>query len=118
MEFKKQKPIYLQIADTLCDRIAVGEWKEQERIASLRDIGAELGVNPNTVLRTYDFLQQNDIIYNQRGMGYFVCKGACSRIRTLQQQEFIHEVWPDVLQRIQRLGLSIDDLMNPPASKV
>ncbi len=112
MEFKKQKPIYLQIADTLCDRIAAGEWKEQERIASMRDFGAELGVNPNTVMRTYDYLQQSEIIYNHRGMGYFVSKGATLRIQEMQRQEFINEVWPDVFQRIQRLGLKLEDLVD------
>ncbi len=55
MDFKKQKPIYLQIADTLCERIVAGEWQVDERVPSVRDVAAELGVNPNTVMRTYDY---------------------------------------------------------------
>ena len=57
MDFKKQKPIYLQIADTMCERILSGEWKSDERIASVREVAEQLGVNPNTALRSFDYLQ-------------------------------------------------------------
>ena len=63
MDFKKQKPIYLQIADTLCERIMAGEWQVDERIPSVRDVAAELGVNPNTVMRTYDHLQNTVVAW-------------------------------------------------------
>ena len=59
MDFKKQKPIYLQIADTLSERILAGEWQVDERVPSVRDVAAELGVNPNTVMRTYDYRREN-----------------------------------------------------------
>lgn len=110
MEFKKQKTIYLQIADTLCERILAGEWKEDERMASVRDVAAELGVNPNTVLRTFDYLQENDIIFNRRGVGYFVSPKAKERITKMQCDEFLQVEWPAVLQKMQMLGLSLNDL--------
>lgn len=110
MEFKKQKPIYLQIADTLCERIVEGKWGADDRMPSVRDVAAELGVNPNTVLRTFDYLQSSDIIYNKRGVGYFVAPQAVKKITTLQRRYFLDEEWPAVQQKMRLLGLTLDDL--------
>ncbi len=110
MDFKKQKPIYQQIADTLCERIVGDEWKAEERIPSVRDIAVQLGVNPNTVMRSFDFLQQAEIIYNKRGVGYFVATDAKERIMALQRKEFMEEELPAFKQRLNVLGLTFDDL--------
>lgn len=76
MEFNEHKPIYLQIADNLCDKILSGEWQPEERIPSVRELGIVLGVNPNTIMRTYEHLQSADVIFNKRGVGYYIkrCK--------------------------------------------
>ncbi|MDD4292288.1 MAG: GntR family transcriptional regulator, partial [Bacteroidales bacterium] len=76
MEFNEHKPIYLQISDTICDKILGEEWREEERIPSVRELGITLGVNPNTIMRTYDHLQSVEIIYNKRGVGYYITTGA------------------------------------------
>ena len=110
MDFKKQKPIYQQIADTLCERIVGGEWKAEERIPSVRDIAIQLGVNPNTVMRTFEYLQNAEIIYNKRGVGYFVSPDAIERIKELKRKEFIEEELPDFLQKMKLLGLTLADL--------
>ena len=52
MEFRKQKPIYLQIADRLMEQILSGDPAAEERMPSVRDVAASMGVNPNTVMRT------------------------------------------------------------------
>ena len=72
MEFNQNKPIYLQIADGISEKILSGELKEGDRILSVRELGGELGVNPNTAMRSYEKLTMDGIIYNQRGIGYFV----------------------------------------------
>lgn len=110
MDFKKQKPIYQQIADTLCQRIVEGEWGAEERIPSVRDVAAELGVNPNTVLRSFDYLQGNEIIFNRRGVGYFVEPKAIARIKKLHRDNFLSEEVPLLVQRMRMLGLTLDDL--------
>lgn len=110
MDFKKQKPIYLQIADTLCERIMAGEWDIDERVPSVRDVAAELGVNPNTVMRTFDHLQQSEIIYNRRGVGYFVDQDARKKILNLHRQNFITEELPYFFQRMNMLGITMEDL--------
>ena len=72
MDFHAEKPIFLQIADAICDRILSGQLKGDERIPSVREYGAEVGVNPNTMMRTYEKLTTDEIIYNKRGIGYLV----------------------------------------------
>ena len=75
MKFKESKSIYLQIADRICDEILQGQYMEEERIPSVREYAATVEVNANTVVRTYDYLQGQEIIYNKRGIGYFVSAG-------------------------------------------
>ncbi len=110
MDFKKQKPIYQQIADTLCERIVNRELPVEERMPSVRDVAIQLGVNPNTVMRTFEYLQQAEIIYNKRGVGYFVSSDATDRILALHRKEFIEEELPAFLQKMKMLGLTFDDI--------
>lgn len=79
MKFKESKSIYLQIADRICDEILQGQYTEEERIPSVREYAATVEVNANTVVRTYDYLQGQEIIHNKRGIGYFVSAGAKDR---------------------------------------
>lgn len=111
MDFKKQKSIYLQIADTLCERIVSGEWKPDDRIPSVRDVAVEMGVNPNTVLRSFDQLQSSEIIYNRRGVGYFAASDAVEKILEIQRREFLEEEWPAVLQKMKMLNLNPEELL-------
>lgn len=76
MEFNSNKAIYLQISDIICEKILSGELKADDRIPSVREYGASIGVNPNTVMRTYEKLTNEGIIYNKRGIGYFICAEA------------------------------------------
>ena len=110
MEFKKNKPIYMQISDGLCERIVAGEWKAGERIVSIRDFAAELGVNPNTMQRAYDILQQDGIIFNRRGLGYFVSEDAKEHILKIQRKDFMENEVPEFIQKMEMLGLRIEDI--------
>ena len=89
MDFNQNKPIYLQIADSICDKILQGEYLPDERILSVRELGISLGVNPNTIARVYDHLQGMEIIYNRRGIGDFVSPSAPERILEQQKEEFL-----------------------------
>ena len=68
MEFKASPAIYLQIAEYVCENILLGTWALGDRIVSIRDLAVTMEVNPNTVQRAYDFLQQKEIISNKRGI--------------------------------------------------
>ena len=110
MEFRKQKPIYLQIADRLMEQVLSAQLKADDRMPSVRDVAAQMGVNPNTVVRTYDYLQQEEIIFNRRGVGYFVADGAREHVLTLQRREFLDEELPYIRQRMKTLGIGINEL--------
>ena len=81
MTFKENKPIYLQIADRIMDEILQEVYEEEGRILSVREYAGIVEVNANTVVRTYDYLQTQGIIYNKRGLGYFVATGAAQKIQ-------------------------------------
>ncbi len=108
MDFMKQKPIYLQIADRLMEQIMAG--KVEERMPSVREVAALMGVNPNTVVRTFDHLQANEIIFQRRGVGYFVSADARERILAEQRREFLEDDLPVIRKRINALGITIEEL--------
>ena len=110
MEFNQNQAIYLQIGDYICEQILLGKWNEGDRILSVRELGVELQVNPNTVLRTFDFLQTNEIIFNKRGVGYFVSEGASGRILAYRRTQFVEQELPLFLKNISLLGMSLDEI--------
>ncbi len=105
MNFNTEKPIYLQIVDVICDRILSGELKGGDRIPSVREYGADIGVNPNTMMRSYEKLTQDGIIFNKRGIGYFLADDARNTVLEAQRQEFIQKDVPAIKQRLLLLGL-------------
>lgn len=110
MEYNEHKPIYLQNVDLMQEKIVRGEWAEEERIPSIREMGAMVGVNPNTIVRSYQLLESQDIIYNKRGMGYYVKDGAVARIKENIKKEFINNVLPLFKAKAEMLGISKDEL--------
>lgn len=110
MDFNPNKPIYLQIADALYEKVISGQWPEQERIPSVRELGVTLGVNPNTVVRVYDYLQNQNIIYNKRGIGYFVGENAKEQILKAQRKEFMNEEAPAIIRKMKILGIKPQEL--------
>lgn len=89
-------------------RILSGEWPEGERIVSVREMAASVGVNPNTVMRSYERLEGDGIIFNRRGIGFFVSEGAKDHIRQLERQKFMDEELPKLRERLNLIGLTID----------
>ena len=98
MEFDANKPIYMQICDSVCDRILSGELEPGGRIPSVRDFGAEIGVNPNTVMRSYEKLTDAGIIFNRRGIGYFIADNARELVLEQQRSAFIQDEVPQILK--------------------
>ena len=110
MEFSQPKGIFQQIADQMRDRILDGEWNEGERIPSIRDLAISVGVNPNTVTKSYQALLDRQIIENQRGLGYFVAAEARQRIVDELKAEFVRNELPRVFRTMRVLGMSLKDL--------
>ena len=110
MKFKESKPIYLQIADRICDEILQGKYKEEERIPSVREYAATVEVNANTVVRSFDYLQGQDIIYNKRGLGYFVASSSRERILKLRKEVFLRDELPEFFRQIKTLDIPLKDV--------
>ena len=91
--------------DVISDRILSGELKGGDRIPSVREYGADIGVNPNTMMRSYEKLTADGIIYNKRGIGYFVADDARETVLATQRKDFIEKEVPAIKQRMQLLGL-------------
>lgn len=71
-EIDSKIPIYIQIKEYMKKRIVIGELKGGDRMSSVRECASELKVNPNTVQRVYTELENEKLIYTQRGIGKFV----------------------------------------------
>lgn len=110
MEFREKQAIYLQIADWVCDQILTGKWPPEEKILSVRDLGIRLEVNPNTVMRAYEFLQQQNIIFNKRGIGFFVAENAKETILQIRKKRFFETELPDFFKTIKMLGIGMDEI--------
>ena len=110
MTFTNDKAIYIQIADRLCDEILAGKYKDDDRIPSVREYAVLLEVNTNTAVKAYDELARANIIYNKRGLGYFVTPGAKEHIMNERKQLFIKEQLPELFRQMKLLGITIDDI--------
>jgi DNA-binding transcriptional regulator YhcF (GntR family) len=110
MEFKEKQAIYLQIGEHICEHILRKQWKEGDKIPSIREMAVSIEVNPNTVMRTYNYLQDMGIIFNKRGIGYFVADRSYEKTLALKKRNFINRDLPYFFKTIDLLNVSFDDL--------
>ena len=110
-DWNEGQPIYRQLKDRVVALILDGVLSEGEALPSVRTVAAEFTVNPLTVLKAYQQLADEDLVESKRGRGMFVRPGARARLLTVERERFLNEEWPRVLARIERLGLTAEDLM-------
>lgn len=110
--FNKDRPIYLQISDRICDEILSGAYADDQRIPSVRDYATLMQVNINTVMKTYEELSRSGIIYQRRGMGYFVTAGAGSAIQRQRKDDFMHKTLAEMFRQMRLLDISIDEVVS------
>jgi DNA-binding transcriptional regulator YhcF (GntR family) len=110
MIFSNDKPIYIQMADRLCDEILSGVYQDDDRIPSVREYAVLLEVNTNTAVKAYEQLAREEVIYNKRGLGYFVTPGAKKQILKVRKQEFMKERLPELFRQMQLLGITLEDV--------
>lgn len=111
MTFSNDKAIYLQMADRLCDEILAGKYKDDDRIPSVREYAVMLEVNTNTAVKAYEELARANIIYNKRGLGYFVTKGARKQILKERKRQFMKEHLPEMFRQMRLLDIDIKDVV-------
>lgn len=111
MDFKNQKAIYLQIAESICDGVLSGKFREEEKLPSVREFAAEVEVNVNTVARSFEWLQNQDVVVTRRGLGNFVNSGARETVSKLRRQEFFEEQVPEFLRQMKALGITMEEVI-------
>lgn len=110
MQFNDKKSIYLQIADYFYENILLKKMKDDDRIPSVRELAIQIEVNPNTVMRTYQHLQDLNIIYNKRGIGYFIAESAFSKALSIKKQTFINEDLPEFFKTLDLLQIDLEEI--------
>ncbi len=111
MTFKENnKAIYQQIADKLCDDVMLGNYTAGDRIPSVREYAARLEVNANTVMRSYEYLERTGIIFNRRGIGFFIAETALEKITAMRKESFLNDEINYFLNRLMMLNISPDEL--------
>ena len=107
----QSKPVYLKLRDLIAAAIIDGTYKEGEMLPSVRALAAEQGANPLTVAKAYQQFQNDGLVEVQRGVGMYVAKGAASELRERERATFLKEEWPEIRERMQRLGIEPARLM-------
>ncbi|UNK43798.1 GntR family transcriptional regulator [Luteimonas sp. S4-F44] len=111
IEWSDGAPIYRQLKERVIAMMLDGVLKPGDALPSVRQVAAEYQLNPITVSRAYQELADEALVEKRRGLGMFVTEEASRKLRTSERERFLHEEWPLVLERIERLGLSARDLL-------
>lgn len=104
-------PIYLQLKEKVVAMMLDGDLKPGDALPSVRQVAADYQLNPITVSRAYQELVDETLVEKRRGLGMFVTEGARQKLLSSERDQFLNNEWPLVVERIQRLGLDFDDLM-------
>ena len=105
-------PRYLSSEHDFCfSKILTREWRAEERVVSVRELSTQLAVNSRTVMKAYEYLQAEDIIYPERGMGFYLTKDAVKKVMKIQKKEFFDNQLADVFLNMELLGISIDEVI-------
>ncbi len=110
MQFHSQTAIYLQIAEYIGEKILTQSWQPDDKVPSIRELAFQLEVNPNTVQRTYDFLQTREVIFTKRGLGYFVSPTAEANYLSWRKEQFEANELPIFFKQMALLKISFEDL--------
>jgi DNA-binding transcriptional regulator YhcF (GntR family) len=110
MEFNDNEAIYLQIAGYVGEHILRGQWPPDDKIPSVRELAGDLQVNPNTVMRTYEHLQGQEVIYNKRGIGFFVAADGPQRVQEQRKARFLQQELPTFFRNMRLLGVELPEI--------
>lgn len=111
-DWNDNQPIYVQLREKVIGLILDEVLKDGDALPSVRAVSADYRVNPITVSKAYQTLVDDALISKKRGLGMFVEEGARAKLLESEKQKFIQQEWPEIIRRIQRLGLSAEDLFS------
>ncbi|MBK5240970.1 GntR family transcriptional regulator [Clostridium sp.] len=109
-KFDDRMPIYLQIMDLIKKDIVTYKLKCGDKLPSVREMAANLKVNPNTLQRSYQELERLEIVYTQRGMGTFVSDDI-TMVNTLKL-EMVQKIVDSFIFQMESLGYSENEIIN------
>ena len=105
------KPVYVRLRETIADAILAGKYTDGDPLPSVRARAAEEQANPLTVAKAYQGFQDEGLIVVKRGVGMFVAPGARTRLRDAERSRFLKDEWPQIRQRMKRLGIDGAELI-------
>jgi GntR family transcriptional regulator len=114
--WNENTPIYLQLKERVIGMLLDGVLKPGDALPSVRQVAADFQLNPITVSRAYQELVDESLVEKRRGLGMYVTDGAPEKLLASERERFLKEEWPAVLERIERLGLKLDELMRAARS--
>ena len=106
------RPVYLRLREQIAAAIIDGQYREGDMLPSVRAFAAEQGANPLTVAKAYQQFQADGLIRVQRGVGMFVGAGAADKLRAAERTVFLEEEWPQIHERMARLGIEPADVLD------
>ena len=110
-QFNDTQPIFLQIRQRIIEMILKRTAKEGDVLPSVRQISADLSVNPLTVTKAYQSLVDIGVVESRRGMGMFVAAGGRDKLLAHERETFLNEEWPRIRTQIEALGLNLETLL-------
>lgn len=111
INWNNKEPIYLQLRDRLVELIMDGVLQEGDALPSVRQISSEQRINPVTVSKAIQILVDNELVEKRRCLGMYVVTGAKDKLATQEKAKFLDEEWPQIAERIERLGLGLNELL-------
>jgi len=116
IEFDNNLPIYLQIMNFIKKEIVTGKLKAGDKIPSVRELAAELQINPNTIQRTFQELEREEVVETRRGLGRYVTSEE-AKIMTIKK-EMAGDLLDNFINGMQELGFSNKDIASIVAEAV
>ena len=116
IEFDNNLPIYIQIMNYIKGEIVTGKLKPGDKILSVRELASELQINPNTVQRTFQELEREEIVETRRGMGRYVTSNE-DTILTIKK-EMAKDVLDRFIRGMQDLGFEGEDILAAVAENI
>lgn len=111
MEFNSTQTIWMQIVDWVFEQILTTAWKPGDKAKSVRELAVMFEVNPNTVMRSYDYLQNKEIFFNKRGVGFFIAEDATEKIIAIRKKQFLEMEVPAFVKNMKLLGVDIQEIV-------
>ena len=111
LRFSSDKPVYVRLREVITDAIISGRFTDGDPLPSVRALAVEQGANPLTVAKAYQGIQDEGLVLVRRGIGMFVAPGARARLRESERTRFIDSEWPEIRERMERLGIAPADLL-------